>query len=262
MRRMLIAVLGETRKGLMISWTYRVNLLTSLATVAFVFVGISLLMGRGRPDPRENAGMLLGFVAWFYAAAAISDMSYSIRSETQAGTLEQMSMSPAPFALLLLGRVLANFLVTTAQLLIMGLVLVFALRIPLPLRWEGLPVLAITLVGVFGFGYMIAGATLVFKNVESLANLVQNVLLFLNGTLLPVALMPRGFQFLAQTMPSTQGIILLRNTMLGGQTLGSAWADGSLVWLVVHSCLYFAAGWFLFGRCLHVARRQGSLGQY
>ena len=103
----------------------------------------------------------------------------------------------------------------------------------IPLRWQGLPVLAVTLVGVFGFGFVVAGAMLVLKQVHSFANLLQNVLLFLNGTMLPVDAMPGWMAGIARTLPTTQGVIVLRKVVLEGHSLASTWRDGSLVWLVV-----------------------------
>lgn len=262
MKTALVTLLGEIRKNLLISWTYRANMLVSTFTIGFVFVGIGFLMGQGELDPDQLASMFLGYLAWFYTLAAIGDLSWGLRGEMNAGTLEQMSMSPTPIGLVLMGRVFANLMLSTAQILVQGGVFFLLLGIRIPMRWEGIPVLAVTLVGVFGFGFLIAGATLVFKQFESFANLMQNALLFLNGTILPIDVMPGWLAGIGKTLPSTQGIIVLRRVVLDGQSLVAAWQDGSLVWLVVHSAIYLAVGWLVFGYCERVAKVQGSLGQY
>lgn len=136
------------------------------------------------------------------------------------------------------------------------------LGIRIPLRWQGIPLLVLTLIGVMGFGYLVAGATLIFKQSESLANLVENVLLFINGTMVPVDAMPSWLVRIARTLPSTQGIVLLRRAVLDGQSLASSWQDGSLIWLIAHSAIYVTAGWLAFGFCERMAKQQGSLGQY
>jgi ABC-2 type transport system permease protein len=262
MRIAFTAVLGEVRKSLLVSWTYRVNTLTTLLTLAFIFLVIIFLMGGGKLKPAMVTSALVGYLTWSYAAQTISDVSYGLRSEMQAGTLEQMSMSPAPVGLILVGRVLATLLTGTVQAFVLGLVLVLLTGTRLPLRWAGLPVLVVTLLGVLGFGFVIAGAVLVFKHVESVNNLLINVLVFLNGTLLPVEAMPTWLAAIARTMPSTQGIILLRKILLDGRSLTSTWQDRSLVWLLVNSCIYLAGGWVVFGACERVAKQKGSLGQY
>jgi len=262
MRNAIVATLGEFRKSLLISWTYRLNLLGGLATVGFIFVGISFLMGQGELNPEQMASMLLGYLAFFYALIALNDLSFGLRGEAWAGTLEQMSMSPAPIGLILLGRVLANLAISTAQVLLMGGGLFLLAEVQLPMRWQGLPGLALILMGVLGFGFVVAGTALIFKQVESFINLMGNMLVFLNGTLLPVDAMPGWLAALARVLPSTQGVVVLRKVVLGGQSLASTWQDSSLKWLVVHSAVFFAVGWVVFSLCERTAKKQGSLGQY
>jgi ABC-2 type transport system permease protein len=92
--------------------------------------------------------------------------------------------------------------------------------------------------------------------------LIQNALLFLTGSLLPVSRFPEWLATIARTLPITQGIDVLRNILLNGQSLSSAWSNGSLVWLVIHSCLYLIVGWIIFKWCESIARKQGSLSHY
>lgn len=257
-----ITFLGEVRKGLLISWTYRANTFVSLFTIGFVFLGIGFLMGDGQIDRTELGSMFMGYLAWFYALGAIGDLSWGIRGEITAGTLEQMSMSTSPIGVVLLGRSFANLMISTAQILVQSLVMSWLIGSRLPMTWTGVPVLIVTLAGVYGFGFILAGATLIFKQVESFSNLFQNILLFMNGTMLPVASMPAWLAAVSYTLPSTQGVVVLRRVVLDGQSLGAAWQDGSLVWLIVHSAVYFAVGWAVFTWCERVAKERGSLGQY
>jgi ABC-2 type transport system permease protein len=262
MKTALIAILGETRKGLLTTWTYRANAVVTIFTLGCTFIGIGFLMGGGDIDPEELASTFLGYLVWFYALMAIGDVAWGLRGEIQTGTLEQMSMSPAPVGLLLLGRSLANFIVSTAQVLLIGEGMFLLLGIRIPMRWEGLPVLALTLAGIYGAGFIVAGATLVYKQFESFANLMQNGLLFLSGALLPVEAMPEWLAAIARTLPSTQGIVVLRRVVLDGQSLASVWQDGSLIWLIVHSAIYLTVGCLFFSVCEQIAKKQGSLGQY
>lgn len=55
---------------------------------------------------------------------------------------------------------------------------------------------------------------------------------------------------------------MIRRVVLGGQSLATVWQDGSLVWLLVHSAIYFIIGWVVFAWCERMAKEQGSLGQY
>ena len=257
-----ITLIGEIRKQLLTAWTYRANTVIAMLTIGFVFIGIAFLMSDGTMSPEEIAPMFVGYLTWFYAMGAIGDLSWGIRGEINAGTLEQISMSPTPIGIILLGRVFANLIISTVQLLIQGAILLLILDVRLPMRWEAIPALAITLVGVFGFGFILAGATLIFKQIESMANLFQNMLMFFNGMLIPVAAMPGWLAAIARTMPTTQGVYVLQRLLLDEASLADTWRDGSLIWLLVHSAIYFAVGWVVFSACERVAKAQGSLGQY
>jgi ABC-2 type transport system permease protein len=136
------------------------------------------------------------------------------------------------------------------------------LGVRIPLRLEALPALLLTLLGVCGFGFIIAGAMLIFKQVESFSNLMTNGLAFLNGAFLPVSAMPIWMATIAKTLPSTLGIIVIRKIILEGKSLAATWRDGSLVELAVNSVIYFVVGWLVFAVCERIAKNRGSLGQY
>ncbi|MFL5626685.1 MAG: ABC transporter permease [Ktedonobacteraceae bacterium] len=258
----LLAIFNETYKRLLIIWDYRFNILTQLVTVAFIFIGATFFLGGGKFDTKQLPSLFLGYLVWFYARIVILTTSEDLMSEAQSGTLEQMYMSPVPTELLVLGRMLATLVSTTIMVLLASISLIWLMHINIPMRWEGLPVLILTLVGLFGFSLMLGGAALVFKQIEALADLLQNALLFLTGSLLPVSHFPNWLATFTKTLPITQGIIVIRNIMLGGQSLSSAWSDGSLIWLAMHSTLYLCAGWLLFKWCERIAKKQGSLSHY
>jgi ABC-2 type transport system permease protein len=145
-------------------------------------------------------------------------------------------------------------------LVAVGVMLVMGFR--LPLRLEGIPIFLLTIVGFLGFGFVMGGITLIYKQVFSIANLLQNVLVFLTGALVPVSFFPDWLEFLSHLLPSTQGIIVLRHVVIDGQSLMSAWQDGSLILLVLNSSVYFFGGWLFFLWCEHLAKTQATLGQY
>jgi ABC-2 type transport system permease protein len=262
MKTALTAFLGEIRKCLLITWTYKANTFISLFTLGFIFIGIVFFVSGGKLEPDKIVSALLGYLVWMYAVSAISDMSYGLSVEISAGTLEQLEMSPAPISLLLSGRVIANLMISTVQVILMGYAMYLLFGIRFPLKLEALPVLLVTLVGVFGFGFIIAGAMLIFKQVESFSNLMNNALAFLNGSFLPVSAMPTWMAVIATTLPSTQGIVVIREITLENKTMVATWQDGSLIGLVIHSAIYLVVGWLIFSACERVAKNRGSLGQY
>ena len=262
MTTIAVSTINETYKGLLIHWDYRFNTLTMLVKLSLFFVFISLIAGRGRLEPDTLAPTLLGYIIWFYAAIALGGMSRSLVEEAQTGTLEQMFMSPAPTPIIILARAASSFVVATLMLLLVVTSLVFTLNIHIPLRWEALPVFFLTLASLTGMGFMMAGAALVFKQVDQLTNLVENLLLFLGGTILPIHLLPEALGRFASILPTTHGIILLRQVTLEGMSLGQTWHDGVLAWLLINAAVYLTLGWAVFRLCERIAKARGSLGQY
>ncbi|HEY4458906.1 MAG TPA: ABC transporter permease [Pseudonocardiaceae bacterium] len=255
-------VLAETRKGLRISWYYKFNMVMQLVTLSAIFLFLVFFLGNGNLDRGQLTTALLGYVVWFYAVNLISGVGIDLISEAQTGTLEQMCMSVSAPALLLLGRALSQLVTTTVLIAALDVVLTVTLHATVPLSLVGILLLLITLAGLFGFGLMIGGAVLVFKHVGALANLIVNMMIFTNGTLLPVDHFPRWLTLIVNSLPSTQGVTLLRESVLEGRSLIAMWSDGELPGLLLNTAIYLALGLLVFGLGLRRARHRGSLGQY
>jgi len=103
---------------------------------------------------------------------------------------------------------------------------------------------------------------LLFKQIEAFSSLLNNTLAFLNGSFLPVSAMPIWMAVIAKTLPSTLGIIVIREIILEGKSLATTWQEGSLVELTINSMAYFVIGWLVFAVCERIAKNRGSLGQY
>ena len=70
----LLTTLNETRKGLLIMWSYKFNLSTEMFMLAFIFVGIGFFMGDGELRPEWLPGTLLGYLIWYYATLGLNSM--------------------------------------------------------------------------------------------------------------------------------------------------------------------------------------------
>jgi ABC-2 type transport system permease protein len=253
---------NEIRKRWLITWDYKSNVFTQIFMMILIFVGAAFLIDGGQFYPAQITSMLLGYTVWYYARLVITNTSSEMLGEAQIGTLEQIYMSPTRPELILLGRMLVMLCMTTVIVIFPTILIATPLGIHFPFRWEGLIVFALILVGLFGFSLVLAGAALVFKQVDTLADLIQNVLLFLTGSLLPISHFPQWLNLFAQTLPITQGIFVMRNVVLQHQSLLTAWNNGSIFWLIVNSSVYLVIGCFVYGICERRAKMQGSLGQY
>ena len=255
-------LLNEFHKRMLILWSYRFNQLVGVATISFFFMGLAYFMGGGEFDRVRLPGMILGYSIWLYASPTISSMTWALREEMETGTLEQMMMSPVPAYIMLPGRILASVVWSTFMISLSLALLLLLLGVSIPVRIEGLPVFIITMIGLLGFGYLIAAAVIVFKQVMAFANMMGTMLLFFNGSLVPIENYPDWLATAARFLPTTEGIVAIREVMLDQQSLGDSWANGSLQNLVIHSSVFLVVGLGCYLWAESIAKKRGSLGQY
>lgn len=259
------AVATEIRLGFVKMGRYPVQTLSSLIVLYMLFVGLfygaramtadTLLPPSSGPAARA----LMGFFLWYLALFAIDSMSQTVAEEAQTGTLEQLYLARWPFPLMLFIRFLASL--TTG--LAMAVPLFFVLKVSTGAALEvepawALSVVAVTTLGLCGFGYILAALTLLFKRIGNAISIVQFGLLFL--ALTPIERLAPPIQLLAITLPLAQGVRLLR-AGLGSD--GAPPADGAQFLLLTANAL----GYLLIGVAfLHWAERQsrvrGLLGHY
>ena len=92
--------------------------------------------------------------------------------------------------------------------------LVFGYRMPgNPLLFVGAWLL--TLVSMFSIGLMIASLCRTVKTMNAVTSLVYFPMLFLSGATVPYELFPKGLQAVANIMPLTQGIKLMKAVSMG-----------------------------------------------
>ena len=59
MKAIMAALVAETRKGILIMWSYKFNLIVSMVTLSFVFLGINFMLGNGQINSSVMASTLL-----------------------------------------------------------------------------------------------------------------------------------------------------------------------------------------------------------
>lgn len=253
---------NEIQLGLWISLHYRFNIITRLIAMALKFVGYSLFLFNGTLQAAALTSPLIGYLVWFFAFFIFIDMSYTLRETIQEGTIEQLFMSPASPLIVVLGRILATALVTAVKAFLTIGVLIFAFSIPFPITVASLLVFVIALISCIAVGLIISAITLITKRTESLGILLSNISLFVSGTILPIESLPHSLQLMANVLPTTHGIIVLRKLMVDNLSLLATWHDGSLKLLLVNACCYSIASWIIFSFCVAYVQKKGTLNQY
>ncbi len=239
-------------------WSYFINALTTAAD----FLWWMLLIDGGVLIPEKIAPAVVGYIIWVYANYIIYDANYFIIDAGQTGVLEQVYLTPYPFAFKLFSRFVAAVVYCSLELILVIASLLIFCPIKMPFTVGALIAFIITLVGIGGFALMLAGLGLIFKKSQPFAYLINNVLLFFNGSILPLEKMPFWIQYFSKTLPTTQGIAVLRSITFNHQSLASTFADGSMLILMINSAFYLAAGCVIFVYCERWAQKKGILGHY
>lgn len=243
--------LNET---ILISIMYRyyiANYVINAIMIAADFIWWMLLIDGGKIISAKMPPLILGYIIWAYANYITYDSSDFIAEASQTGVLEQIYISSQSLTLQLICRFLADAAFCSLEnILIVGsLVLVFGITIPLGLIH--ILIFLITIIGIFGFALAIAGLGLIFKRIKAFTYMINNLLLFSNGSILPLENMPHILQTICKTLPTTQGIITLKAITINNMFL-----------LIIHSIIYLVLGIVILKACELYAKNQGIIGHY
>lgn len=261
MKMAFLVILNEIRKGLLVTWHYKFNVMSELITLGIYFLGTALLMNYGNTNLEDFGPSLIGYIIWVYSSYILK-VSLILTLEGRSGTLEQMYMSPVHPALIFIGASISTIISSTMMIAIMSFIIMALCSITIPFHIAALPILIIILIGLVGFGLCIAGMALLYKNVAGLIDLIDNLLFYLSGSMLPIEQLPVWIQKIAHTLPTAEGIIVLREILFESHSLGMLIKNGRLFVLLVNSGLYFIGGLILFIYCEKIAKKWGKLGQY
>lgn len=238
---------------------YAVDSISGLLTIygffLILFFGAKAL-GGGRPGFGNTlSGLVVSYALWSLVTFSLSGLTFELIQEAQLGTLEQLGMSPFGLARVLFARVASQLVIQFAMMSFLLVVLMATTG-----RWlkvaplSTLPVLALTVLGVEGLGFVLGGLAIVFKRIQQALQAWQILVLALIAA--PVNRVP-----FTKYLPLTWGATLLRRVMVDGASLASI-PIGDTLFLVANSAFYFALGLLVFRRFELVARERGLLGHY
>lgn len=111
------------------------------------------------------------------------------------------------------------------------------------------PITIITLIGVMGIGFVIAGITLVFKQVDHILQPFQFVIMAM--TFIPITIAP----FL-RYVPFMFGLQLIRNIGISNVSFIDI-PLSDLIFLILNSAIYLMIGLYLFKKCEKNAKQKG-----
>ena len=268
-----VAVANEVYKGLLHAWAERAQIVLELPLFIVFFLLISAVFGRGEQiaagrfewsfDSRVTSLLFVGYMGFMYFYLHTAKLFWRLLGEIQAGTIEQVYLSPLPSWLIAIaGRVAAAVLET---LIVVGATyLVVSLLVEIRLAWSAaaaVPLLFLV-IGSIGYSLVIGGLTLLWKRIEMINEMLLTVVAIFSGAFVPLDQLPDWMAAIGRLFPISHAIASLRGLLIDGRPVTTFAGDGGLIWVVSSGVLWLVVGvlFFAFGEL--TAKREGSLSRY
>ncbi len=228
-----------------------------------IFFGAKAMIGKDIPlNFGDTArGIMIGYLMWLFATSGIEAMSNEISEEALTGTIEQVYLCPGGPIYLLLSRTLAGLLSTIIFLPIIFYILQFSTGIYLELNLSSiLPILILTFIGLCGFGFILAGITLIFKRIGQLLLIIP--IFPLGLAMLPIEDLSSNLQQITLFLPLIHGVKLIRLIILQDQNLIILFSNGQILILALNSIFYLFIGILGYKMADKMAKDKGLLGHH
>lgn len=186
--------------------------------------------------------------------------AFNIRGERWMGTLETLVGSPTPLYVIVMGKTLANVLLSLSSMIFGYFVAALLFRFPLtvvaPLQF--VISIALTVVAYVALGMVIAPFMSINLGMERWTNALEFPVYIAGGFLFPILLLPRWTNPISYALAPYWAARALHGTSSQGAPLGEvlfAW-----LMLLIFSIIYIALSARLFQIVLRRARVEATLG--
>lgn len=269
LRAAKISLAAFLRRDWRIARSYRLQFALDVVTAPLslaLFLFLSRLVDPARlPNDADLAGgyfsyAAVGVVVLRMVQSALTSFATKLKTEQTTGTFETLLAEPISPTTVVLGTAsfeLLRALATGTVTLLTGVL--FGLRFDVSVGSLvglviGLPALMATFAAI---GVVVGAFAVVVKQVTALLGLATAALGLLAGAYFPIGLLPAPLRIVANLLPFTWGIDVLRAALLRGEL-----AADRLALLTGFAVVALPLSLWLFGRSLDQARRGGTLGQF
>lgn len=179
------------------------------------------------PELRSALFLVPGLIAYIAMLTAVVSTALSVVREKEAGTMEQVRMSPIGPLSYVLGKTAPYFAISLAAAL--SVVLLSMLLFDLPMRGSWLALLgsiSLFLVGALAFGILISTIAETQQVAFQMALLTSYLpTLMLSGFIFPIASMPAPLQLVTYAVPARYFLVTLRGILLKGVGPAVLWEN-------------------------------------
>lgn len=236
---------------------------------AFIFFFISRFIGDVAAIGLTDAGyqgdyfafVLIGLAFNLYVGLGLTAFAEALREAQTTGTLEAMMMTPTPVSLMVVGSAGWSYAFTTLRVLVyLGLGVLLGMDLSGASWGLAAVALLLALIAFASIGIIAASVIMVIKRGDPITALVANISALVGGVYYPIEVLPSWLQTVAQFVPLTHALRLMRLTLLNGAGWAEVQAD--FFALAAFALVLFPLSLLTFRYAVNKARRDGSLAQY
>jgi ABC-type multidrug transport system permease subunit len=266
--RSLLALARANTLGML---TYRTRTLVSLLTVLVAVVPVYFLASALQPlaanairgeSTEYFTYLVIGSVATFVVAEAVSAVPSFINSYILSGTLEQLLTTPVRWPALIGGLSAYGFawVALRALVLLVSAYVVATSTIAWPRIFEFTFVMALLALVFLGIGLLTGALVLLVRSTLFVPQAVGAISTLLGTVYFPATVLPPAFVPFASYVPTTPALRAARQILLRDQPFAQVLPDVLQVagWAVVS----LGVGGVALHLALRYARRAGTLTQY
>jgi ABC-2 type transport system permease protein len=193
------------------------------------------------PDLRTARFIIPGLIAIILTFTLIQFTAIAIVRERERGTLEQLQVTPATRAELILGKILPFIVIGYFQFTLTVLLMRFLFNIEIAGS-----ILQLYLVGflfmaaVLGLGMLISTIAQTQMQATQMSMFFLLPFVFLSGYVFPIEGMPLIFRWLSNIIPAKYFIEVIRGIVLRGASLTELWQPTALLALYTFLIITFA----------------------
>lgn len=258
------------RRDFTIAISYRTSFALEFVSSLFI-LALFFYLGRIVDDAELAAteglsGGYFGFAAIGLALLRIVQVSMTsfstkMREEQTSGTFEALMATPTAPSLVILASAGYDLLRATVAgaVMIAAAVIIFGLSLDVsPASLLQALVALLGLLALFAsLGVAVAAFTVLFKRTTALIGLLLTALALLGGVYFPVEVFPPVLEAIANALPFTWGLDVLRSSLLGGEV--EAWRIPALF---ASAAILLPVALVAFVASVRRARKTGTLTTY
>lgn len=262
------------RKELQIALRYRFGAVNQVfqplyqTLIPGLLLGATFAIGGEAVGLAETAGttdiagyLFLGMLALNLASAGFWGVAFSIKQELDAGTLEPAWLTPTRRETFVLGMTLAALVLAVIATVVLVLVGIWLFGAEMaPRLVVAVPILAVSIVGVLGIGYLIGSLVLRMRDATFFVDATDFMFVALSGAAFPIIVLPEVVRWIAYLLPTTYALDLMRVSALG--TIPLLPVPLEWVMLAFTNALFLLIGRWAWLGTEHRLRVRGTLGQH